>query len=99
MRDAEKAIIPLRGCCDHKMRLLPYFPLASGLLSGKYRGGQHIPTETISLLDRMQFIEGLLTKKIWRLSTACRAIADGRGITLAQLGYRLAWRKSDCPVA
>jgi aryl-alcohol dehydrogenase-like predicted oxidoreductase len=37
VRDAEKTIIP--ALRDHKMRLLPYFPPASGLLSGKYRGG------------------------------------------------------------
>ena len=30
VRDAEKTIIP--ALRDHKMRLLPYFPLASGLL-------------------------------------------------------------------
>ena len=36
VRDAEKAIIP--ALRDHKMCLLPYSPLANGLLSGKYRG-------------------------------------------------------------
>jgi aryl-alcohol dehydrogenase-like predicted oxidoreductase len=74
VRDAEKTIIPaLRG---YKMRLLPYMPLASGLLSGKYRGGA-IPTG--SRLDRMPFMKGFLPKKIWRLSTAFRLMPTGAG--------------------
>jgi aryl-alcohol dehydrogenase-like predicted oxidoreductase len=82
-RDAEKTIIP--ALRDHKMRLLPYSPLANGLLSGKYRGGA-IPKG--SRLDRMPFFKGFLPKNpeaIDRLQT----IADGRGIELAQLA--LAW--------
>jgi aryl-alcohol dehydrogenase-like predicted oxidoreductase len=82
-RGAEKTIIP--ALRDHKMRLLPYSPLANGLLSGKYRGGA-IPKG--SRLDRMPFFKGFLPKNpeaIDRLQT----IADGRGIELAQLA--LAW--------
>jgi aryl-alcohol dehydrogenase-like predicted oxidoreductase len=80
---AEKTIIP--ALRDHKMRLLPYFPLASGLLSGKYRGGA-IPTG--SRLDRMQFIKGFLPKNLEAIDRL-QAIADGRGIKLAQLA--IAW--------
>jgi aryl-alcohol dehydrogenase-like predicted oxidoreductase len=83
VRDAEKTIIP--ALRDHKMRLLPYFPLASGLLSGKYRGGA-IPTG--SRLDRMQFIKGFLPKNLEAIDRL-QAIADGRGIKLAQLA--IAW--------
>ncbi|HMG44217.1 MAG TPA: aldo/keto reductase [Acidimicrobiales bacterium] len=36
-RDAEKEIIP--ACTQLGIGLLPYFPLAHGLLTGKYRGG------------------------------------------------------------
>jgi aryl-alcohol dehydrogenase-like predicted oxidoreductase len=83
VRDAEKTIIP--ALRDHKMRLLPYSPLASGLLSGKYRGGA-IPTG--SRLDRMQFIKGFLPKNLEAID-GLQAIADGRGIKLAQLA--IAW--------
>ena len=83
VRDAEKAIIP--ALRDHRMRLLPYFPLASGLLSGKYRGGA-IPAG--SRLERMPFIKGLLPKNLDAIDRL-QAIADAGGIKLAQLA--LAW--------
>jgi aryl-alcohol dehydrogenase-like predicted oxidoreductase len=82
-RDAEKTIIP--ALRDHKMRLLPYSPLANGLLSGKYRGGA-IPKG--SRLDRMPFFKGFLPKNPEAIDRL-QAIADGRGIELAQLA--LAW--------
>ena len=59
VRDAEKASIQ-RRCAIMKMRLLAYFPLASGLLSGKYRGA-HIPTASRLQPDAIH--QGLLTKK------------------------------------
>jgi aryl-alcohol dehydrogenase-like predicted oxidoreductase len=83
VRDAEKAIFP--ALRDHRMRLLPYFPLASGLLSGKYRGGA-IPAG--SRLERMPFIKGLLPKNLDAIDRL-QAIADAGGIKLAQLA--LAW--------
>ena len=67
------------------MRLLPYFPLASGLLSGKYRGGA-IPRG--SRLQRMLFIKDFLPKNLEAIDRL-QAIADGRGIKLAQLA--IAW--------
>lgn len=43
-RDVEQEVI---GACErHDMRQLPYFPLASGLLTGKYRKGQPLPEDT-----------------------------------------------------
>ena len=83
VRDAEKAIIP--ALRDHKMCLLPYSPLANGLLSGKYRGGA-IPAG--SRLERMPFIKGFLPKNLEAIDRL-QAIADGRGIMLAQLA--IAW--------
>jgi aryl-alcohol dehydrogenase-like predicted oxidoreductase len=67
------------------MRLLPYFPLASGLLSGKYRGGA-IPTG--SRLDRMPFFKSSLPQNLGTIDRL-QAFAEARGIKLAQLA--LAW--------
>ena len=83
VRDADKEIIPAMRVL--KLRFLPYFPLASGLLSGKYRGGA-IPTG--SRLQRMPFIKGFLPKNLEAIDRL-QAIADGRGIKLAQLA--IAW--------
>ena len=40
-RQLEKELIP--ACIEHGVGILPYFPLASGFLSGKYRPGQTKP--------------------------------------------------------
>ena len=40
-RDIEKELVP---CCEaYGVGILPYFPLANGLLTGKYRRGQPAP--------------------------------------------------------
>ncbi len=41
-RQIEKELAP--ACVEHGVGVLPYFPLASGFLSGKYRAGQSKPT-------------------------------------------------------
>ncbi|MGH3827960.1 MAG: aldo/keto reductase [Pseudonocardiaceae bacterium] len=43
-RDAEQEVIP--SCADHRVGVLPYFPLANGMLTGKYRRGQELPGGT-----------------------------------------------------
>ena len=40
-RDAEDDVLPL--CREHGIGFVPYFPLASGLLTGKYRRGEAPP--------------------------------------------------------
>jgi aryl-alcohol dehydrogenase-like predicted oxidoreductase len=40
-REAEKDVIP--ECARARLAFLPYFPLANGLLTGKYRLGQSVP--------------------------------------------------------
>lgn len=41
VRDAEKEVLP--HCRSNGMRFIPYFPLASGVLTGKYRKDQRVP--------------------------------------------------------
>jgi aryl-alcohol dehydrogenase-like predicted oxidoreductase len=43
-RDAEQELIP--SCVNHGVGVLPYFPLANGLLTGKYSRGQAAPPGT-----------------------------------------------------
>lgn len=43
-RDDEKEVLP--ACREHGLAYLPYFPLFSGLLTGKYRKGQPLPEGT-----------------------------------------------------
>ena len=41
-RGAETEVLPL--CLEYRIGFIPYFPLASGLLTGKYRRGQPAPS-------------------------------------------------------
>jgi aryl-alcohol dehydrogenase-like predicted oxidoreductase len=43
-RDLEKEVVP--ACRQHGLGIIPYFPLESGLLSGKYRPGQEFPADS-----------------------------------------------------
>jgi aryl-alcohol dehydrogenase-like predicted oxidoreductase len=43
-RNAERELIP--ACIQHGVGVLPYFPLANGLLTGKYRRGAPAPAGT-----------------------------------------------------
>ncbi|MDQ2791869.1 MAG: aldo/keto reductase [Pseudonocardiales bacterium] len=43
-RDAEREVIP--SCVNRRVGVLPYFPLANGLLTGKYSRGQAPPRGT-----------------------------------------------------
>ncbi|MEV7010662.1 aldo/keto reductase [Streptosporangium sp. NPDC051022] len=44
VRDAENDVLPY--CRDNGMGFIPYFPLASGVLTGKYRKDQRVPSGT-----------------------------------------------------
>lgn len=43
-RDIETDLVP--ACLAHEVGVLPYFPLESGLLSGKYRLGEALPPDS-----------------------------------------------------
>ncbi len=70
------------------MGLLPYFPLASGLLSGKYEKGKDIPAGT--RYARMgRFGEQYMTEENWKIVESLSAFAAARGHTLLDLAF--AW--------
>ena len=91
-RDAEQTLLP---ALEHLgMSLLPYFPLASGLLSGKYRKGRDLPTGT--RLELPYFKGGLTPERLDRVE-ALAAFAEARGHTLLELAF--AWLLSKPAVA
>jgi len=76
-RDAERELIP--ACAKFGLGLLPYFPLESGLLTGKYRRGQAPPPGT--RLARENFAT-ILADAPWATIEALEAYAAGRGRSL-----------------
>ncbi len=82
----EKEYAPLYG--DIGMGLTTWSPLASGLLTGKYRAG--IPPDSRGAIPRMKFlVEDLTDKAKNAVVTQLEAVARELGCPLAQLA--IAW--------
>lgn len=77
-RVAETDLIP--ACLDHGIGLLPYYPLANGLLSGKYRRGEQPPPGS-----RLSWRQGWLTDAALDRVEALTAYGADRGLTLLQV--------------
>jgi aryl-alcohol dehydrogenase-like predicted oxidoreductase len=76
---------------------LPYFPLASGLLSGKYAKDRAAPENTrLSAPDSPLRARFLSDDKVAR-AEALRAFAEARGHSLLELAF--SWLKAQRPVA
>jgi len=53
-RDAERELLPL--CREHGIGFVPYFPLARGRLSGKFRRGDPLPADS-RMADRPDLLD------------------------------------------
>ena len=81
-REPEKDVLPT--CAAHGIGFLPYFPLANGLLTGKYRKGKPFP-ESSRAADGWgpkMFTEANLDKV-----EALIQLAEGAGHTLLELAF------------
>jgi aryl-alcohol dehydrogenase-like predicted oxidoreductase len=76
-RDAETEVVP--ACERFGLGLLPYFPLASGLLTGKYRRGAAPPAD--GRLAGASYARRLATAP-WDTVEALEAFAAARGLRL-----------------
>jgi len=74
-RDAESELLPT--CERLGIGVLPYFPLASGLLTGKYRRGQPRPEGT-----RLATRDEVFTDETFDRLEALEAFAEQRGVSL-----------------
>ena len=68
----------------HGLGLLPYFPLASGLLTGKYKSGAPMPAGS-RLSYSAHHADGLLNAQNWNTVEKLRAFAVQRGHSLLEL--------------
>ncbi|MBO0829557.1 MAG: aldo/keto reductase [Streptosporangiales bacterium] len=75
-RDVERELVP--ACERFGVGLIPYFPLARGLLTGKYRRGEPAPEGT-NLAGRAGVLEGADFDRI----EALQRFADDRRLTMA----------------
>jgi aryl-alcohol dehydrogenase-like predicted oxidoreductase len=76
--------------------LLPYFPLASGLLTGKYRRNVPLPTGT-RLAKTQRLADRYLTERNWEIAERLGDFAEARGRTILELAF--SWLLAQSPVA
>ncbi|MFF5363616.1 aldo/keto reductase [Streptomyces scabiei] len=77
-RGAEQDLVP--ACLRHGLGLLPYYPLANGLLSGKYRRGEEPPPGS-----RLSSRQGWLTDAALDRTEALTRYGADRGLTLLRV--------------
>jgi aryl-alcohol dehydrogenase-like predicted oxidoreductase len=85
-RADEADVLPL--CEELRIAYLPYFPLESGLLTGKYRRGEE-PAEGTRMQRWGPQAAGVLTDENFDRVDALRAWAEERGRTILDLAF--AW--------
>jgi len=83
VRAAEADVIP--ACEKHGLSQLPYFPLASGMLTGKYRRGAPAPAG--SRLATMKYFEKILSDANYATVERLAAFAAARGRSLLELAF------------
>ncbi len=82
-RSVETSLLPAMEACG--LGLIPYFPLASGLLTGKYRKDA-MPSEG-RLATAKFFADRTLTPENWARVEALDAFCAARGRTLLELAF------------
>lgn len=94
VRDAEKELMPAARHLG--MGLLPYFPLASGLLTGKYRRNAPMP-ENSRLTTTQRLAERYLSDKNWVISEKLIDLAEAHGHSALELAF--SWLLGQSPVS
>ncbi len=84
VRDVERELVP--AIERYQMGLLPYFPLASGLLSGKYRKDAPMP-EDARLTKNQNLAKEVLTERNWEIVEQLRVFCAARGRSLLELAF------------
>jgi aryl-alcohol dehydrogenase-like predicted oxidoreductase len=83
IRDADRELMPMMS--RYGIGLLPYFPLACGLLTGKYSRGA-MP-QGARLTETKRWADKYLNERNWRVTDGLSAFAQKRGHTLLDLAF------------
>ena len=83
-RKHETELIPAMSA--HGLGLLPYFPLASGLLTGKYKRGQPLPAGT-RFARAALFEHRYMNEQNWERVERLEAFAQKHGRSMVELAF------------
>src|SRR5204863_7571852 len=82
VRDIERDLLP--AASEYKLGLLPFFPLASGLLTGKDKKGEAAPSDTrFGKVPRLR--DRYVTPRNEIIVEKLQALADRSGHTMLEL--------------
>jgi len=85
VREPELSVLP--ALAQHNIAFLPYFPLASGILSGKYRAGEQAPEGTRLSSQGDRLTERFLNPQNLDIAARLQKFAEERGHTLLELAF------------
>ena len=94
-REARDDVLPT--CERLGVAFLPFFPLASGMLTGKYRAGEPFPAGTRLAGMPPERAQSFASERNHRLVAALDAVATARGHTLLELAF--AWLAAQPAIA
>jgi len=83
VRDLEKDLQPMAK--EYKLGILPYFPLASGLLTGKYKHGETPAGTRLALVPRLK--DRYINEKNIAIVEKLEAFAASRGHSMVELAF------------
>jgi aryl-alcohol dehydrogenase-like predicted oxidoreductase len=83
IRDADRELMPMMS--RYKMGLLPYFPLACGLLTGKY--ARNAMPQGARLTETKRWQDKYLNERNWNVTEELTAFANSRGHTILELAF------------
>ena len=92
-RTVEQELVPF--CHEYNIGILPFYPLASGFLTGKYRQGEPLP-EGARLTGNERAQANTLTEKNYAMLGKLEAFAEERGHPMVELA--IAWLLGDSAV-
>jgi aryl-alcohol dehydrogenase-like predicted oxidoreductase len=92
-RGVEKEVLPY--CAAHGVGFVPYFPLAGGFLTGKYRRGEPAPAGTRG--ESSPYVQGYMKDENYTKVEKMTAWAQERGHSMSDLAH--AWLLAQPSVA
>ena len=84
MREVEADLLPMMQA--YGMSLLPYFPLASGLLTGKYEKNAPLP-QGARLTNTQRLADRYMTEANWKIVEGLRELCAKRGWSMLDLAF------------
>ena len=94
-RDVERELIPFT--VKYNIGIIPYFPLAGGVLTGKYTQGQEPPEGTRMSTTPANFRGRFMNERTFAIADVATKFAEERGHTTVELA--IAWLLAQPQVA